>query len=96
LPEAKREYSIREKPRLVCGHRQTRSSPRRGNNHRFGLFDMVLVKNNHIDYAGSLSRAWISRARRAQFEIEIEAARFEEMEEALFLGVERILLDKVA
>jgi len=68
-----------------------------GNNHRFGLFDMVLVKNNHIDYAGSLSRAVdLARAGAHNLKIEIEARTIEEMEEALFLGVERILLDNMS
>src|SRR5713101_2071529 len=58
-----------------------------GNNHRFGLYDMVLIKNNHIDYAGSLRRAVeLSPAREHNLEIEIEARTIEEMEEALTLG----------
>jgi len=68
-----------------------------GNNHRFGLYDMVLIKNNHIDYAGSLSRAVeLSRAREHNLEIEIEARTIEEVQEALALGIERILLDNMS
>ena len=67
-----------------------------GYNHRFGLDDMVLVKNNHIDHAGSLSNAVaLARAGGHNLEIEIEARSIEEMEEALTLGVERILLDNM-
>ncbi len=68
-----------------------------GHNHRHGLYDMVLIKNNHIDYAGSLTRA-VERARAGaeNLAIEIEARTVEEMEEALALGVERILLDNMS
>jgi nicotinate-nucleotide pyrophosphorylase (carboxylating) len=68
-----------------------------GNNHRFGLYDMVLIKNNHIDYAGSLSRA-VELARKGEqdLEIEVEARTIEEVREALALGVERILLDNMS
>ena len=68
-----------------------------GNNHRFGLYDMVLIKNNHIDYAGSLSRAVeLARTGGQDLEIEVEARTIEEVREALALGVERILLDNMS
>jgi len=68
-----------------------------GNNHRFGLYDMVLIKNNHIDYAGSLSRAVeLARTRGQDLAIEVEARTIEEVREALALGVERILLDNMS
>lgn len=68
-----------------------------GENHRFGLYDMVLIKNNHIDYAGSLSRAVdLARAGAHNLEIEIEARSIKEVQEALTLGVERILLDNMS
>lgn len=68
-----------------------------GENHRFGLYDMVLIKNNHIDYAGSLSRAVdLARAAAHNLEIEIEARSIKEVQEALTLGVERILLDNMS
>jgi nicotinate-nucleotide pyrophosphorylase (carboxylating) len=70
-----------------------------GDNHRFGLFDMVLIKNNHIDYAGSLSRA-VDLARAGgqchNLELEIEARTIEEVQAALSVGVERILLDNMS
>jgi nicotinate-nucleotide pyrophosphorylase (carboxylating) len=68
-----------------------------GHNHRFGLYDMVLIKNNHIDCAGSLTKA-LERVRTMadNLEIEIEARTIEEMKEALALGVERILLDNMS
>jgi nicotinate-nucleotide pyrophosphorylase (carboxylating) len=68
-----------------------------GYNHRFGLYDMVLIKNNHIDYARSLSRAVdLARAGEQNLEIEIEARSIQEVQEALALGVERILLDNMS
>ena len=68
-----------------------------GVNHRFGLYDMVLIKDNHIDFAGSLSRAVeLARSEGLNLEIEVEARTIEEMQEALRLGVERILLDNMS
>jgi nicotinate-nucleotide pyrophosphorylase (carboxylating) len=68
-----------------------------GQNHRIGLYDMVLIKDNHIDFAGSLERA-VLRVRAAQknIEIEVEARTLEHVETALRLGVGRILLDNMS
>jgi nicotinate-nucleotide pyrophosphorylase (carboxylating) len=68
-----------------------------GHNHRRGLYDMVLIKNNHIDHAGSLTKA-AERARAGanNLAIEIETRTIAEMEEALSLGVARILLDNMS
>lgn len=68
-----------------------------GQNHRTGLFDMVLIKDNHIDFAGSITAA-VTRVREAgvQVEIEVEARTLEHVQEALALGVERILLDNMS
>ena len=67
-----------------------------GRNHRVGLFDMILIKDNHIDFAGSISTA-VQRARAAatNLEIEVETRNLEDVKEALDLGVERILLDNM-
>jgi nicotinate-nucleotide pyrophosphorylase (carboxylating) len=66
-----------------------------GENHRFGLYDMMLIKNNHIDCAGSLSNA-VQRARAgSNLEIEVEARTMAEVQEALTVGVRRILLDNM-
>ncbi len=68
-----------------------------GSNHRFGLFDMVMIKNNHIDSAGSLTRAVaMARAGAHNLEIEVEARTMAEVQEALTSGVERILLDNMS
>lgn len=67
-----------------------------GQNHRYGLYDMILIKDNHIDFAGSLARA-VEKARAAggDLEIEVETRTLENVEEALVLGVQRILLDNM-
>ena len=68
-----------------------------GQNHRTGLFDMVLIKDNHIDFAGSITAA-VTRVREAgvRVEIEVEARTLDHVREALALGVERILLDNMS
>jgi len=68
-----------------------------GQNHRVGLYDMVLIKDNHIDFAGSLENA-VNRARQASqgLEIEVETRTLEDVSRALDLGVERILLDNMS
>ena len=67
-----------------------------GENHRIGLYDMILIKDNHIDYAGSITEA-VKRARSAHtgLEIEVEARTLDDVREALSLQVERILLDNM-
>ena len=67
-----------------------------GQNHRIGLFDMLLIKDNHIDFAGSITAA-VERARGGApgLEIEVEARTLADVGEALSLGVERILLDNM-
>ena len=68
-----------------------------GQNHRMGLYDMILIKDNHIDFAGSLPEA-VRRARSGNpnLEIEVETRTLEEVSAALGLGVERILLDNMS
>ncbi len=69
-----------------------------GANHRVGLFDMVLIKDNHIRAAGGL----IEAVRRARAEaapgllVEAEAATFAEVEEACAVDVDRLLLDNMS
>jgi nicotinate-nucleotide pyrophosphorylase (carboxylating) len=68
-----------------------------GQNHRFGLHDMILIKDNHIDYASSITEA-VRRARAAAhaLEIEVEARTLKDVQEALDIHVGRILLDNMA
>lgn len=67
-----------------------------GMNHRAGLYDMILIKDNHIDFAGSLREA-VHRARLAGsgLEIEVETRTLADVEEALDSDVQRILLDNM-
>ncbi|MFZ5633945.1 MAG: carboxylating nicotinate-nucleotide diphosphorylase [Bacillota bacterium] len=68
-----------------------------GHNHRFGLYDAILIKDNHIKVAGSISEA-ISRAKaRAPFSmsIEVEVESLEGVEEAIRAGADIIMLDNM-
>ena len=68
-----------------------------GFNHRFGLDDAVLIKDNHIAAAGSL-RAATENARAAvahMIKMEVEVDTLEQLEEALALGVDTVLLDNM-
>jgi len=68
-----------------------------GENHRIGLFDMILIKDNHIDFAGGVAEA-VRRARANGngLQIEVEARSLADVYSALSLGVERILLDNMS
>lgn len=70
-----------------------------GENHRYGLFDMILIKDNHVDYAGGIIQA-ISKANtylkknNLELAIEIEARNLEEVRQVIEDGrVNRIMLD---
>jgi nicotinate-nucleotide pyrophosphorylase (carboxylating) len=67
-----------------------------GQNHRIGLYDMVLIKDNHIDFAGSIAEAVrLARAGAPGLEVEVEARTLDHVREALALGIERIMLDNM-
>lgn len=70
-----------------------------GENHRIGLFDMILLKDNHVDFAGGIENA-ITRAQQylkdknKNLKIEVEVRNIDELNEALRVGgVDRIMLD---
>ena len=70
-----------------------------GVNHRIGLFDMILLKDNHVDFAGGIDKA-INRAKEyckekgKDLKIEIEVRNFDELRQVLSIGgVDRIMLD---
>ena len=69
-----------------------------GMNHRIGLFDMILLKDNHIDFCGGIHNA-ISRAKQyckdkgKDLKIECEVRDFKELDEALAEGCDRIMFD---
>jgi nicotinate-nucleotide pyrophosphorylase (carboxylating) len=69
-----------------------------GSNHRMGLYDMVMIKDNHIDAAGGITAAvtsikdhWGDR-----YKIEVETRNISEVREALASGVDRIMLDNMS
>jgi len=69
-----------------------------GINHRFGLYDMVLIKDNHIAAAGGISNA-VRRVRCELSEgikIEVEAKSLSQVRDALYAGVDRIMLDNMS
>lgn len=69
-----------------------------GENHRIGLFDMILIKDNHVDFTGGIPQA-VSAAKKycaetgRNLKIEVEVRNTEEIEQALKAGVDRIMLD---
>lgn len=69
-----------------------------GANHRIGLFDMILIKDNHVDSAGGITAA-VNRAKAwckengKDLRIEVEVRNTDEILEALAAGVDRIMLD---
>ncbi len=66
-----------------------------GSNHRIGLFDAILIKENHIAAAGSLDAAVrAARARHPDLLLEVEVENFTELDAAVAAGVDRIMLDE--
>jgi nicotinate-nucleotide pyrophosphorylase (carboxylating) len=66
-----------------------------GSNHRIGLFDAMLIKENHIAAAGSLGAAVrAARSKHPTLLLEVEVENFVELDEALAAGVDRIMLDE--
>jgi nicotinate-nucleotide pyrophosphorylase (carboxylating) len=70
-----------------------------GENHRFGLYDMILIKDNHIDFAGGINEA-AERTKKylkehnKQLKIEIEARNLDDVRKILLIeGIDRIMLD---
>ena len=69
-----------------------------GCNHRIGLFDMILIKDNHVDFAGGISQAVQAakdycKANGKDLKIELEVRNTSEILQALEAGVDRIMLD---
>lgn len=102
-----RQFVDRAKPVIVLDTRKTRPGLRvfekyavkcgGGSNHRFGLFDAVLIKDNHIKVAGSITKA-VAMVRGALGNskvIEVETTCLGEVKEALKEGVDTIMLDNM-
>lgn len=69
-----------------------------GHNHRIGLFDMILIKDNHVDFAGGITAAVTKakeycREKGKDLKIEVEVRNTDEIREALAMGIDRIMLD---
>ncbi len=70
-----------------------------GHNHRLGLFDMILIKDNHIDAAGSIGHAvegaydYKTRQGLTAIKIEVETRTLDEVRQAVHLPVDRVMLD---
>ena len=70
-----------------------------GTNHRMGLYDMIMLKDNHIDFAGGIEKAVLKvnkylKEKNKDIQIEVEVRDFKELEEVLRVGnVHRIMLD---
>lgn len=69
-----------------------------GENHRIGLFDMILIKDNHVDFAGGIDKAVAAakdycKAKGKDLKIEMEVRNTDEIKQALAAGVDRIMLD---
>ncbi|WP_304343709.1 carboxylating nicotinate-nucleotide diphosphorylase [Chryseobacterium koreense] len=71
-----------------------------GTNHRYGLYDMIMLKDNHIDYNGSITNA-VKMAKdyvktlKKPLKIEVETRNLAEVEEAIKSGADRIMLDNM-
>jgi nicotinate-nucleotide pyrophosphorylase (carboxylating) len=66
-----------------------------GINHRFGLFDAVLIKDNHLSVVGSISKAIVTAKKKYQ-KIEVEVKNMKEVKEAVNAGASRIMLDNMS
>lgn len=67
-------------------------------NHRFGLYDMVMLKDNHVDFCGNITKAVVQtkaylQANNLDLKIEVETRNMDEVKEALAAGVDFIMLD---
>lgn len=72
-----------------------------GTNHRYGLYDMIMLKDNHIDYNGSITNAVkmakdYVKSTKKKLKIEVETRNLEEVKEAIKAKVDRIMLDNMS
>ncbi|MDO5656135.1 MAG: carboxylating nicotinate-nucleotide diphosphorylase [Flavobacteriaceae bacterium] len=69
-----------------------------GNNHRFGLYDMIMLKDNHVDFAGGIAQA-VNQTRKflldndLELKIEVETRNLDEVRQALEVKPDRIMID---
>lgn len=98
--EAKGRIIVLDTRKTIPGFRHLQKYAVRcggGNNHRIGLYDMVLIKDNHIDAAGGINPA-IQKVREKwgnRFKVEVETRNITEVKEALSGKADRIMLDNM-
>jgi nicotinate-nucleotide pyrophosphorylase (carboxylating) len=67
-----------------------------GHNHRIGLYDMVLIKDNHIKIAGSIKKAvFLAKQKHPELDIEVECENLDMVKEAIDSDADRIMLDNM-
>jgi nicotinate-nucleotide pyrophosphorylase (carboxylating) len=101
VKESRGLVTVLDTRKTIPGFRQLQKYAVRcggGSNHRMGLYDMVMIKDNHIDAAGGIKAAvgiirdqWGER-----YKIEVETRNIGEVREALACGVDRIMLDNMS
>lgn len=70
-----------------------------GENHRMGLYDMIMIKDNHVDFAGGIKQAIEAtkkylKEKNIDIQIELEVRNFDELDQAITIGgIDRIMLD---
>ena len=70
-----------------------------GENHRFGLYDMIMIKDNHVDFAGGIKNAVKAtqlylKQKKKNLKIELEVRNFNELDQAMQIGgIDRVMLD---
>lgn len=100
VKESKGKIKIIDTRKTLPGYRELAKYAVRcggGTNHRMGLYDMAMIKDNHIDAAGSITEA-VKRVREKfgdTYSIEVETRNLEEVKEALDCKVDRIMLDNM-
>lgn len=74
-----------------------------GHNHRYGLFDKIILKDNHVDFSGGIkqaienTKAYLKKNNREELEIEVETRNLKEVAEVLETGgIQRIMLDNMS
>lgn len=101
VKKAEGKVIILDTRKTIPGYRQLQKYAVKcggGHNHRMGLYDMVMIKDNHIDAAGGI-RAAVDRIREKwgnRFRIEVEARNISEVKEAITCRVDRIMLDNMS
>ncbi len=101
VKEADGKVKILDTRKTLPGYRELQKyavSCGGGENHRMGLHDMVMIKDNHSDAAGGITKA-VEGVRKKwgdRFRVEIEARNLDEVEEALNAGADRIMLDNMS